>query len=104
MLSVSIDGEKSKSIPSRGLYKTSVECSGERTTGEWDYNAWNLVLNNVESNAKCNISFTSNLTEEEYNQYIEAGKALRRNTYRGKRYHKLLERPKFIHHDRKWNI
>ena len=84
MLSVSIDGEKSKTIPSRGLYKTSVECSGDATTGEWDYNAWSLVLNNVESNAKCNISFTSNLTEEEYDKYIEAGIALRRNTYRGK--------------------
>ncbi len=84
MLSVVVDGNKSKTIPERGLYKTSVECTGERTTGTWDYNAWNLVLDNVESTTKCNISFTSNLTEEEYNQYIEAGVALRRNTYRGK--------------------
>ena len=84
MLSVVVDGEKSKTIPERGLYQANVECSGERTIGEWDYNAWNLVLKNVESNARCNINFTSNLTEEEYNKYIEAGKALRRNTYRGK--------------------
>ena len=84
MLSVVVDGNKSKTIPERGLYKTNVECSGEKTTGTWDYNAWNLVLENVESNTKCNISFTSNLTEGEYNQYIEAGVALRRNTYRGK--------------------
>ncbi len=84
MLSVVVDGEKSKTIPERGLYKTSVECTGEKTTGTWDYNAWNLVLENVESNTKCNISFTSNLSQEEYNQYVTAGIALRKNTYRGK--------------------
>ena len=83
MLSVVVDGEKSKSIPSRGLYKTEVECSNG-TRGEWDYNAWNLVLEDVESNSKCNITFTSNLTQEEYNKYIEAAKTLRRTTYRGK--------------------
>ncbi len=54
------------------------------TFGEWDYNNWNLVLNNVSSESKCNVEFTSGLSEEEYNKYIEAGKALHRNTYRGK--------------------
>ncbi len=83
MLSVVVDGEKSTNIPNRGLYKAEVECSGG-TTGKWDYNAWNLVLEDVESNSKCNITFTSNLTQEEYDKYIEAGKSLRRNTYRGK--------------------
>ena len=38
----------------------------------------------MSENARCNITFTSNLSEEEYDKYIEAGKALRRNTYRGK--------------------
>ena len=83
MLSVVIDGEKSKNIPERGYYKTQIDCSNG-TRGEWDYNAWNLTLENVSENARCNITFTSNLNEEEYNKYIEAGKALRRNTYRGK--------------------
>ncbi len=83
MLSVVVDGEKSKTIPSRGMYKTQVDCSNG-TRGEWDYNAWNLTLENVSENARCNITFTSNLSEEEYDKYIEAGKALRRNTYRGK--------------------
>ncbi len=85
MLSVVVDGNKSKTIPERGLYKTNVECTGGKTTGSWDYNAWNLVLENVESNAKCNINFTTNgLTQEEYNKHIKAGVSLRRNTYRGK--------------------
>ena len=83
MLSVVVDDKKETNIPARGLYKTNVDCTNG-TRGEWDYNAWNLTLENVSSNAKCNITFTSNLSEEEYNKYIEAGKALRRNTYRGK--------------------
>ena len=83
MLSVVVDDKKESNIPARGLYKTNVDCTNG-TRGEWDYNAWNLTLENVSSNAKCNITFTSNLSEEEYNKYIEAGKALRRNTYRGK--------------------
>ena len=83
MLSVVIDDKKSESIPERGLYKTNVHCTNG-TFGEWDYNNWNLVLNNVSSESKCNVSFTSGLSQEEYNKYIEAGKALHRNTYRGK--------------------
>ena len=83
MLSVVIDDKKSESIPERGLYKTNVHCTNG-TFGEWDYNNWNLVLNNVSSESKCNVEFTSGLSEEEYNKYIEAGKALHRNTYRGK--------------------
>ena len=83
MLSVVVDGEKSKNIPNRGYYKTQIDCSNG-TRGEWDYNAWSLTLENVSENARCHITFTSNLSEEEYNKYIEAGKALRRNTDRGK--------------------
>ncbi len=83
MLSVVVDDKKSETIPERGLYKTNVHCTNG-TFGEWDYNNWNLVLNNVSSESKCNVEFTSGLSEEEYNKYIEAGKALHRNTYRGK--------------------
>ena len=83
MLSVVIDDKKSESIPERGLYKTNVHCTNG-TFGEWDYNNWNLVLNNVSSESKCNVTFTSGLSDAEYNKYIEAGKSLHRNTYRGK--------------------
>ena len=83
LLSVVVNDKKSESIPERGLYKTNVHCTNG-TFGEWDYNNWNLVLNNVSSESKCNVSFTSGLSQEEYNKYIEAGKALHRNTYRGK--------------------
>ncbi len=83
MLSVVIDDKKSETIPERGLYKTNVHCTNG-TFGEWDYNNWNLVLNNVSSESKCNVTFTSGLSDAEYNKYIEAGKSLHRNTYRGK--------------------
>ena len=46
MLSVVIDDKKSESIPERGIYKTQIDCTNS-TTGKWDYNAWNLVLDNV---------------------------------------------------------
>ncbi len=46
MLSVVVDGEKKEMIPERGIYKTQIDCTNS-TTGKWDYNAWNLVLDNV---------------------------------------------------------
>ncbi len=82
LLSVKVEGSEVESIPERGLYKTNVECTNGY--GEWDYNSWSLKLTDLKENTKCNIEFTKNLSEEEYNKYLEAGIALRRNTYRGK--------------------
>ncbi len=82
-LTIKVDGAKANNVPTRGLYKTSVVCNNE-ATGVWDYNAWNLKLDNLKKDTKCNMTFTSNLSEEEYQEYLEAGIALRRNTYRGK--------------------
>ncbi len=82
LLSVKVEGSEVESIPERGLYKTNVECTNGY--GEWDYNSWSLKLTDLKENTKCNIEFTKNLSTEEYNKYLEAGIALRRNTYRGK--------------------
>ena len=82
LISVKVEGSEVESIPERGLYKTNVECTNGY--GEWDYNSWSLKLTDLKENTKCNIEFTKNLSTEEYNKYLEAGKALRRNTYRGK--------------------
>ena len=54
------------------------------TEGEWDYNAWNLKIDEITSDSKCTIVFAGNLSKEDYQNYIDAGIALRRNTYRGK--------------------
>ncbi len=82
-LAINIDGEKAKNVPARGLYKTEIKCNNE-ATGIWDYNAWNLKINNASVGTKCNITFTSGLSESEYQEYLEAGVNERRNTYRGK--------------------
>ena len=82
-LAVLVDGEKVDQVPERGLYRVTSTCNeGEVST--WDYNAWALSIENIQTNTKCKVSFTSGLSDAEYNNYIEAGKALRRNTYRGK--------------------
>ncbi len=60
-----------------------MKCSSG-TTGSWDYNEWNLKLNNITEETKCNLEFTSNLSESEYADYLEAGVNKRRNTYRGR--------------------
>ncbi len=82
-LAIQVNGAKANDAPARGLYKTEVQCNGE-ATGEWDYNAWNLKINNASEGTKCNITFTSGLSESEYQEYLEAGVNERRNTYRGK--------------------
>ena len=66
-LAVTIDDKESKTIPDRGLYKVNVTCKDASTTGEWDYNAWNVKLENASNGSKCKIAFTTNgLTQKEY--------------------------------------
>ncbi len=87
---VLVDEQKTNEIPTEPknkdgkYYKVNVDCGNSKTTGEWDYNAWNVKLENVEEGSRCKLLFTSTLSEDEYNKYIDAGVALRRNTYRGK--------------------
>ncbi len=89
-LAIEVDGKKENSVPVRGLYKTNVVCNND-ATGVWDYNAWNLKIDNLKKDTKCNITFTSGLTDAEYQEYLEAGIALRRNTYRGRNITYLYE-------------
>ncbi len=85
-----MDDKKQDTMPSTPLgqggkyYKVDVSCGSSKTQGLWDYNAWRLNLDYIESNSKCNLTFTSTMSKEEYDEYIESGIALRRNTYRGK--------------------
>ena len=65
-------------------YQVDVSCTSSKTQGLWDYNAWRLNLDYIESNSKCNLTFTSNMSKEQYDEYIKSGVALRRSTYRGK--------------------
>ncbi len=89
-VAILVDGKERDEIPARGLYKTKVKCSNG-TTGSWNYNEWDLKLNNITEETKCNLEFTSNLSEEEYQEYLEAGVNKRRNTYRGRNITDLYE-------------
>ncbi len=81
-LAIVVDDKKAKTIPNRGYYKVDVECGDAK--GEWDYNAWSLKIDEIKEGTKCNITFTSVLEKEEYQEYLNAGVNARRNTYRGK--------------------
>ncbi len=89
-VAILVDGKERDEIPARGLYKTKVKCTND-TTGNWDYNEWDLKLNNITEETKCNLEFTSNLSPEEYSELLEAGVNKRRNTYRGRNITDLYE-------------
>ena len=88
-VAITVDGKKQESVPGRKdnnkdkYYEVQVTCNNN-TQGEWDYNAWNLKIDSITSDSKCNIAFASNLSKDQYQNYIDAGIAYRRNTYRGK--------------------
>ena len=83
-LAIEVDGKKENNVPTRGLYKTNIVCNNE-VVGSWDYNAWNLKLDNLKKDTKCTIEFKTNgISKEQYDEYISEGVSLRRNTYRGK--------------------
>ena len=65
-------------------YEAKVDCGDKQTVGTWDYNAWELKLDHIETSSRCKVEFTSTLSKEEYDEYIKNGVATRRNTYRGK--------------------
>ncbi len=83
-LAIKLDGEDTDKVPERDLYKTNVICNN-KVVGSWDYNAWNLRIDNLKKDTKCTIEFTTDgITQTEYDEYISEGVSLRRNTYRGK--------------------
>jgi len=88
-VAINVDGTEASTVPTSrkgdngNYYSVSATCD-QGSTAEWDYNAWNLVVDNINENTKCNVTFTSTLTEDDYQDYIDAGISKRRNTYRGK--------------------
>ncbi len=87
---IEVDGTKKNNIPTtpKGTnqtkyYKVTATCD-DGIKAEWDYNAWNLKVENITKGTKCKLAFNSTLTEADYQKYIEAGVSYRRNTYRGK--------------------
>ncbi len=85
-LAIKLDEKEVDKVPDRGngLFKTNVTCNN-KVIGSWDYNAWNLRIDNLKKDTKCTIEFKTNgISKEQYDEYISEGVSLRRNTYRGK--------------------
>ena len=65
---ITLDGEKTTSFPSKGMYKVQVTCDG--ADGRWLYDDWKLAIENMTSdNVTCDINF-STITKTNFNDYI----------------------------------
>ena len=65
---ITLDGEKTTSFPSKGMYKAQVTCVG--ADGRWLYDEWKLAIENITSdNVTCDINF-STITKTNLNDYI----------------------------------
>ena len=65
---LTLDGEKTTSFPSKGMYKTQVTCAG--ADGRWLYDDWKLAIENITSDdVTCDIKFET-ITKTYLNDYI----------------------------------
>ena len=65
---LTLDGEKTTSFPSKGMYKAQVTCAG--ADGRWLYDEWKLAIENITSDdVTCDINF-STITKTNLNDYI----------------------------------
>ena len=85
---LTLDGEKTISFPSKGMYKTQVTCVG--ADGRWLYDEWKLAIENITSdNVTCDIKFET-ISKINLNDYIISlleseqgtGKVVNENGYR----------------------
>ena len=65
---ITLDGEKTTSFPSKGMYKAQVTCDG--ADGRWLYDEWKLAIENITSdNVTCDIKFET-ISKTYLNDYI----------------------------------
>ena len=64
---LTLDGEKTTSFPSKGMYKAQVTCVG--ADGRWLYDDWKLAIENITGDISCDINF-STLTKTNLNDHI----------------------------------
>ena len=64
---LTLDGEKTTSFPSKGMYKAQVTCEG--ADGRWLYDEWKLAIENISGDISCDIDF-STITNTGLNDYI----------------------------------
>ena len=85
---LTLDGEKTTSFPSKGMYKAQVTCVG--ADGRWIYDDWKLAIENITSDdVTCDIKFET-IPKTYLNDYIISlleseqgtGKVVNENGYR----------------------
>ena len=85
---LTLDGEKTTSFPSKGMYKAQVTCVG--ADGRWLYDDWKLAIENITSDdVTCDIKFET-IPKTYLNDYIISlleseqgtGKVVNENGYR----------------------
>ena len=85
---LTLDGEKTTSFPSKGMYKVQVICVG--ADGRWLYDEWKLAIENITSDdVTCDIKFET-ISKINLNDYIISlleseqgtGKVVNENGYR----------------------
>ena len=85
---LTLDGEKTTSFPSKGMYKAQVTCVG--ADGKWLYDDWKLAIENITSDdVTCDIKFET-IPKTYLNDYIISlleseqgtGKVVNENGYR----------------------
>ena len=64
---LTLDGEKTTSFPSKGMYKVQVTCDG--ADGRWLYDDWKLSIENITGDISCDIDFRT-ITKTSLNDYI----------------------------------
>lgn len=64
---VTVDGQVSETFPNKGMYRVDVTCEG--ATGKWDYESWQLYIEDGTNGASCNIDFTT-ITKTLLSDYI----------------------------------
>ena len=65
---LTLDGESTNTFPSKGMYRTDVNCEG--ATGKWLYDEWKLAIEDIISvNVSCDIDFTT-ISQTNLNDYI----------------------------------
>ncbi len=64
---LTLDGEKTTSFPSKGMYQVQVSC--DNANGKWLYDEWKLAIENIKGDISCDISFNT-ITKTNLNDYI----------------------------------
>ncbi len=71
ILAITVDGEKASTIPEANNYVVNVDC--QNGSGYWDYDHWNAVITEINSQTKCNLHFETSTESNIWRTWIQKG-------------------------------